>query len=101
MTYTDTVAVPAPSVTAAATPEGPAATVSRVLARPRSDKVRSALMRAARTFTQSSLAVLTAGPVLNLNIPTLKAGGAAGLAAVLALVQRWLDDTPVPTIPTG
>jgi hypothetical protein len=31
----------------------------------------------------------------------VKAGAVAGLAAVLALVQRWLDTTEVPTIPAG
>jgi hypothetical protein len=102
MTDTDTVAIHAPAIAdAAAVAHVPTVSARPLLARPLSDKIQSALMRAARTFTQSFLAVLTAGPVLNLNIPTVKAGGAAGLAAVLALVQRWLDDTPVPTIPIG
>lgn len=63
--------------------------------------IQSALLRALRTFLQSFLAVVTAGPLLDLNVPTVKAAGAAGLAAVLALVMRWLDMTPVPTIPAG
>lgn len=63
--------------------------------------VRSGLLRALRTFLQSFLAVVTAGPLLDLDVPTFKAAGAAGLAAVLALVMRWLDTTPVPTIPAG
>ncbi len=63
--------------------------------------VQSACLRALRTFLQSFLAVVTAGPLLDLNVPTFKAAGAAGLAAVLALAMRWLDTTPLPTIPAG
>jgi hypothetical protein len=63
--------------------------------------LRSGLLRAARTFTQSFLAVITAAPLLSLDVPTVKAGAVAGIAAVLALAQRWLDDTAVPTIPPG
>lgn len=63
--------------------------------------VQSAILRALRTFTQSFLAVVTAGPLLDLDVPTLKAAAVAGVAAVLALVQRWLDTTEVPTIPPG
>lgn len=63
--------------------------------------MRSAFLRAARTFLQSFLAVVTAGPLLDLDVPTVKAGAVAGLAAVLALAQRWLDTTEVPTIPAG
>ena len=62
---------------------------------------RSAGLRAARTFSQAFLAVLTAGPVLHLNAGVFKAGATAGLAAVLTLAQRLLDDTAVPTIPAG
>jgi hypothetical protein len=65
------------------------------------ETLRSAGVRALRTFLQAFLAVITAGPVLNLGIPTYKAGLTAGLAAVLALAQRLLDDTTVPTIPKG
>jgi hypothetical protein len=63
--------------------------------------LRSGLLRAARTFLQSFLAVVTSAPLLDLNVPTIKAAGAAGVAAVLALVMRWLDTTDVPTIPAG
>lgn len=63
--------------------------------------VQSAVLRALRTFIQSFLAVVTAGPLLDLDVPTLKAAAVAGVAAVLALVQRWLDTTEVPTIPAG
>lgn len=63
--------------------------------------VQSAILRALRTFLQSFLAVVTAAPLLDLSIPTVKAGAVAGMAAVLALVQRWLDTTEVPTIPPG
>lgn len=65
------------------------------------DTLRSAAVRAVRTFLQAFLAVLTAGPVLNLGIPTYKAGLTAGLAAVLALAQRLLDDTAIPSLPKG
>ena len=63
--------------------------------------VQSAILRALRTFLQAFLAVVTAGPLLDLDVPTLKAAAVAGVAAVLALVQRWLDTTEVPTIPAG
>lgn len=66
-----------------------------------SNLLRSALLRATRTFLQSFLAIVTAGPLLELDVPTVKAAAAAGLAAVLALVQRWLDSTDLPTIPPG
>ena len=62
---------------------------------------RSAGLRAARTFTQAFLAVVTAGPVLNLNVSVFKAAGAAGFAAILTLAQRVLDETKIPTIPAG
>lgn len=63
--------------------------------------LRSAALRALRTALQSFLAVVTAAPVLDLSVPTLKAAGVAALAAVIAVVQRLLDDTAVPTIPPG
>jgi hypothetical protein len=63
--------------------------------------VQSAVLRATRTFLQAFLAVVTGAPLLDLNVPTVKAGAMAGLAAVLALVQRWLDTTDVPSIPAG
>lgn len=63
--------------------------------------VQSAILRAMRTATQAFLAVVTAGPLLELDVPAVKAGVVAALAAVLALVQRWLDTTEVPTIPAG
>lgn len=63
--------------------------------------IRSALLRATRTFLQSFLAIVTAAPVLELDISTVKAAAAAGLAAVLALAQRALDDSSIPTIPAG
>lgn len=71
-------------------------------------RVKSALYRAARTFTQAFIA--TVGVALALPADTVKAdtlekatvaGAIAGGAAVLALVQRWLDTTSVPTIPPG
>lgn len=68
---------------------------------PPHDVLRSGLLRAARTFLQSFLAVVSSAPLLDLNVPTLKAAAAAGVAAVLALVMRWLDTTDVPTIPAG
>lgn len=63
--------------------------------------VQSAILRATRTFLQAFLAVVTAAPLLDVDVPTVKAGAMAGVAAVLALVQRWLDTTEVPTIPAG
>ncbi len=98
-------APPVPTVngTPAAPPETPAQRDGGAPSKRRSlaETARSAGLRAARTFLQAFLAVITAGPVLHLGIPTYKAGLTAGLAAVLALAQRLLDDTAVPTIPRG
>ena len=63
--------------------------------------IRSALYRASRTFLQAGLAIITAAPLLNLDVSTLKAAAVAGIAAVLSLVQRALDESPLPTIPAG
>jgi hypothetical protein len=63
--------------------------------------IRSGVLRAARTFVQSFIAIISASPLLDLKVSTVKAAAAAGLAAVLALVQRALDDAGVPTIPPG
>lgn len=62
-------------------------------------RVRSAAYRALRTFLQSFLAIVTAGPLLDVDVSTLKVAALSGVAAVLALLQRWLDSTGVPTIP--
>ena len=64
-------------------------------------KVRNALIRAARTFLQAFLAVITGAPLLDLNVSTLKAAGVAGIGAVFSLIQRALDDTPLGVIPPG
>jgi hypothetical protein len=64
-----------------------------------SDVVRSVLIRAARTFMQAFLAVLLASPALDLSQPALKAAGIAGLASVMTMAHRLLDETPVPTMP--
>ncbi len=65
------------------------------------DLIRSAILRATRTFLQSFLAIVTASPLLELDVSSLQAAAAAGLAAVLALAQRALDESGVPTIPPG
>lgn len=64
-------------------------------------KIKSACLRAARTFLQSFVAVLIASGADYVDVSTLKAAGVAGGAAVLALVQRWLDDVGVSPIPPG
>jgi hypothetical protein len=50
---------------------------------------------------QSFLAVVTAAPVLNLDVSVVKAGAVAGVAAVLALGQRMLDEAGASPIPPG
>ena len=60
--------------------------------------VKSLSIRAARTFLQTFLAVLLASPALNLSAPGLKAAAVAGLASVLSLAHRLLDETPVPSL---
>ena len=63
------------------------------------DHLRRALIRGARTFGQAFLGVVTGAPLLDLNVPTLKAAAVAGLGAVLALAQNTLEtaaDAPVP-----
>lgn len=64
-------------------------------------KVRSALYRALRTFLQAFLGTYATLPQLDVHVAALKLAAAAGVAAVVALVMRWLDDTGVPTIPPG
>ena len=61
--------------------------------------VRSILVRAVRTFLQTFLAVLLAAPALDLSGPGLKAAAVAGLASVLSMAQRLLDETAVPSLP--
>ncbi len=65
------------------------------------DKLRSGLTRAARTFLQAALAQIALAPLVDVNLPTLKVAAFAGGAAVLSLVQRWLDGTPIGIIPPG
>jgi hypothetical protein len=61
--------------------------------------VKSLLIRAARTFLQTFLAVLLAAPALDLSGTALKAAAVAGLASVLSMINRLLDETPVPSLP--
>lgn len=63
--------------------------------------IRSGLFKAARTFLQTFLAILTGSQVLSLDVSTVKAAAVGGLGAVFALVQRALDETSLPTIPPG
>lgn len=60
--------------------------------------LRSILIRAARTFVQTFLAILLAAPALDLSGPALKAAAVAGLASVLSMINRLLDETPVPSL---
>jgi hypothetical protein len=60
--------------------------------------VKSLLIRAARTFLQAFLAVLLAAPALDLSGPVLKAAAVAGLASVLSMINRLLDETAVPSL---
>ena len=63
--------------------------------------IKSFVYRAARTFLQTFLAVITGAPLLDANVSTVKAAAFAGIAAVLALAQRALDETPLSPIPPG
>lgn len=63
--------------------------------------IKSATYRAARTFLQTFLAVITGAPLLDLNVSSVKAAAVAGIGAVLAMVQRALDETPISPIPPG
>jgi hypothetical protein len=60
--------------------------------------LKSLLVRAARTFLQTFLAILLAAPVLNLSGSGLKAAAVAGLASVLSMVNRLLDETSIPSL---
>lgn len=64
-------------------------------------RVQSALYRALRTFLQAFLASLTVSAVGLYSAAAWQSAVGAGVAAVLALVQRWLDTTNVPTLPPG
>ena len=63
--------------------------------------LKSFVYRAARTFLQTFLAVITGAPLMNLDVSSVKAAGIAGLGAVLSLAQRALDETPFAPIPPG
>jgi len=63
--------------------------------------IKSGVYRAARTFLQTFLAVITGAPLLDLDVSSVKAAAIAGLGAVLSLVQRMLDETPISPIPPG
>ena len=60
--------------------------------------MKSLLVRAARTFLQTFLAILLASPVLNLSGSGLKAAAVAGLASVLSMANRLLDETSIPSL---
>jgi hypothetical protein len=60
--------------------------------------MKSLFVRAARTFLQTFLAILLASPVLNLSGSGLKAAAVAGLASVLSMVNRLLDETSIPSL---
>jgi hypothetical protein len=60
--------------------------------------LKSLLIRAARTFLQTFFAILLASPVLNLSGSGLKAAAVAGLASVLSMVNRLLDETSLPSL---
>ena len=64
----------------------------------KSQLVKSLFIRAARAFLQTFLAVVVASPALNLSLPGMKAAAVAGLASVLSMVNRLLDETPVPSL---
>lgn len=72
-------------------------------------RVKSALYRAGRTFLQGFLSAFSLSQLATpggAHLDTLEklaiAGAIGGGAAVLALVQRWLDTVDaVPTIPPG
>jgi hypothetical protein len=63
--------------------------------------IRSALLRAARTFSQAFVGTVVGAPVLGVHAATLRLAAVSGFVAVLTLVQRALDASPVPTIPAG
>ncbi len=61
--------------------------------------IKNAAIRAARTFLQAFLAVVTGAPLLSLDVPTVKAAAVAGIGAVLSLLQNALEqasNAPVP-----
>lgn len=63
--------------------------------------LKSFVYRAARTFLQTFLAVITGAPLMSLDISSVKAAAIAGIGAVLSLIQRALDETPLAPIPPG
>jgi hypothetical protein len=67
--------------------------MSRLL---RSTVVQSLLIRAARTYIQTFLAFLIVTPALEIGV--LKGASLAGLTAVLSMLHRLLDETPVPSL---
>ena len=63
--------------------------------------LRSGGLKAVRTYLQAFLGTFYGLPLFDVNVATWKAAAAAGIAALIALVMRWLDETPIPTIPAG
>ncbi len=63
--------------------------------------MKSAAIRAARTFLQAFLAVVTGAPLMNADVSTLKAAGFAGIGAVITLIQNALEQASNAPVPRG
>lgn len=61
--------------------------------------LKSAAIRAARTFAQAFLAIYIAAPTVDLYSTTVaKAAATAGIMAVISFAHRFLDETAVPSL---
>lgn len=65
------------------------------------DRWVSGAWRALRTFLQAFLATILAGPLRLIDASALRSAAIAGIAALLALIMRWLDDTEFRSLPPG
>ena len=63
-----------------------------------SDVVKSALVKAIRTFAQAFLATLAVSALGVVDVSTAKAAVLGAVAAGLAAVWRGFDTLPVPTL---
>lgn len=60
--------------------------------------LRDVVLRGVKTFIQGFTAVLVLNGTGVMNVGTLKAAGAGGLAALLSFVQNLLSGAPAPTV---
>lgn len=64
-------------------------------------KFKRPVIRALRTFLQAFLGILVGSPIFNMDVSVLKSAIAAGVGAVISLVQNALEDNTSVEVPKG